>query len=159
MTVHIKHCIICGREFFSAMLRKKVCSHACEIKKDTANRNVNNRARKTIIKKTCTVCGSQFETTDQHRITCGGQCAKKNKNRLHNQWAKDVRQDAFGTIMVEAVCPGCGKKHMKRIPSIDVCGKTPRYFCAEHPWCIKTERDFYPEHFETIWESECRASI
>jgi hypothetical protein len=80
VTVH--KCVVCGKEFKSAIYNRLYCSAACRVKKAHGG--------EPIYTKTCTICGETYTTTKKSRAYCGKECAKKGKVIKDMEWRKRI---------------------------------------------------------------------
>lgn len=150
-------CTVCGKEFETSNMHIRTCSKECVIKKYSCKFR-----RKTLEKRICVTCKCEFETTNKNQINCSKPCMIAYKKRDHservNSSKKILNHETNGMTMVDAICPGCGKRHKKKVLINSVGIVTPRYYCPDFPSCMQGDiHNYYERTFQDVWQTENRS--
>ena len=86
---------------------------------------------------TCPVCGTRFEMSDAHRITCSDECAKKRRAE------KAQARYAAKVVRTTRECAVCGRQ-------FEVSGKTRKLTCSDA--CSKVRK----RERELAWKAATR---
>ena len=140
-----KNCLYCGTLFYckpSHYNKKSYCSRACmaEHYKTRLKGNANPNYR-SASKRTCQICGQEFESYDKDSRYCSKSCAGKSERNLEQvkriaNLPKTRKSPKKGRQLVclscsqvffwpnrRALCPSCSTYGKKSIRFCDVCGK------------------------------------
>lgn len=88
---------------------------------------------------TCPVCGKRFETSENRRVTCSDECAKKRRSE------KAKARYAAKVVRTMRECAVCGR-------SFEVSGKSRKLTCSEA--CSKVRK----RERELAWKAATRGA-
>lgn len=160
-----KTCVICSGEFETSHEGRKCCSGKCRFVWNRHRVNVN-RIKKLNEKKPhnkkCIICGIDFSTRNKAQVTClSDECRKKNQSQKKSDSQKARRIIApihkGDSVVIDAICPGCGNRHKLKMLTIDVGIHTPRKYCRNFPTCVGMSDRFMS--YSENWECSTRALI
>lgn len=95
-----------------------------------------------VLKKQCSICGSEFETQVVRQHTCSPECRDENLRRVRTKWMSD-RYHAKNPVL-EKSCPGCGKVFLPRSHKQEYCDGKCRdrhYWSTPEGRLKKAEKD------------------
>jgi len=130
-------CKICGVKVINPKLH--ICSRQCNLINIYRNRALKTtKPKKISIEKNCEICGVEFKTSDLDNTTCGKTCLleAKNRKKLENFVKRSqINKKYQQPLQVKAVCPLCGREHIKKLDVPFIGSGTPRLRCADWPYC------------------------
>ena len=122
-----RECDTCGKKFVPARPMYVSCGKECaRIRNRTRMRSravmvskTRSFRRNSALKKTCAVCGDQFQPRSGIQVTCGNECSKE-RRRTANR--KRKRKDNAANLALKKECAVCGDQFQPRNVRHITCG-------------------------------------